>query len=472
MVTTRMAKALKRTRSDAESSDSDDGTASISSNSTASNSGNATANKPGSTDIYGNDYFFCDRDEFHDVLQQLNDMQHQPAFRRGYPGLMKEEFHRLHGSLMSWTWRYRRDENLAPLSKEEKQDIIASLEGQCVQDDWDSIKALSPPAIRESMCDVLLQAMLYQFIFATFIEFPFWFLDGRIDPTDTEGDPQFLRRFQYLYERLRAASGFGAACLKSSIITEANARPVVTGIPYETEIAQNTFDHRKTLISTFTDELLKRRVFQLLLRPLDDDAEVARRHYGLHFVLEKAVEAIIYTEGGIYGNSVIVRLPELPVFDYEDNRMTSHYYHFVGYRRKPGFAPAPGGRSLIVARPGLTYVDMRKFGRVQRIPPCQMFPAEVVAEVLPEETNPKSKAKPRKTTSTKKRKSSKKKKMKKAKTESHPDSKSAVPETSSASQAANAPDAENDSKVGQEEKEKPPTREFSKPRLTESFWRV
>ncbi|GCB19009.1 hypothetical protein AAWM_01894 [Aspergillus awamori] len=453
MVTTRNTKVLKRVRNDAESSDSDSGA--------SSNSGDETAGNPGSAHIYGHDTYFCTRDEFHDVLNHLNDMQRQPFFRRAYPSMMRDMFNKLHVGVMSWTWNWGRDEKVAHLSEDEKQCIIASLEGQCVQDDWDSIKALCPLVVRDHMCHVLLEAMLYRFIFATFIESPFWFLDGRIDPTDVEGDPQFPRRFQHLYERLRAASGFGAACLKSSIISESNDMPLLSSMPPDTEIAQVTLDRRKTLINVFTDELLERRVFQLLLRPLDDDAEVARRRHGLHRLLGEAVETIIYTEGGIYGNSMIFRLPELPVFDYEDERMTSHHYHFVNTRRIHGNAPASGGRTLIVARPGLTYVDMQSLGKVARRPPCQMFPAEVVAEALPEKTCTKPKAKSRKTKS----------RNKKPKTDSKPDSKSAVSETPSVSQVANVPDAENDPKEERVEKAKTPPLEHLVPRLRKTFWR-
>ncbi|KAL7652881.1 hypothetical protein ACMYSQ_010131 [Aspergillus niger] len=458
MVTTRNSKVLKRARSDDESSNADDGA--------SSNSGEEVPNNPASTHIYGLASYFCTREEFHDILNQMYDMQDQPSYRRGYPNVMHDMFNKLHIAMMSWTWQWSQEKGAEHLSNDEKQEIIASLQGQCVQDDWDSIRALSPPAVRSNMCGVLLQAMFYQFIFATFIESPFWFMDGRIDSTDVEGDPQFLRRFQHLYERLRAATGFGAACLKSLIISESNANSPFIGVPHDTELARSNFARRKTLITAFRDELLGRRVFQLLLRPLDDEAVVARRNDALQDLLEQAVRTILYTEGGIYGNSVITRLPELPVFDYEDDRMTSHYYHFVGGPRTRGLAPAPGGRSLIVTRPGLAYVDMQSFGHFAKRPPYQMFPAEVVAEILPEKTSTITKAKSRKTTSAKT-----KSRNKRAKTDSKPNTTSTVSETPSVSPVANAPDAENDSKEGMEERAKTPPLELRMPRLRKTFWR-
>ncbi|PYH28157.1 uncharacterized protein BO87DRAFT_381518 [Aspergillus neoniger CBS 115656] len=292
-------------------------------------------------------------------------------------------------------------------------------------------------------------------------------MDGRIDSTDVEGDPQFPRRFRHLYDRLRAATGFGAACLKSLVISESNANGPFVGVPHDTELARSNFARRKTLITAFRDELLGRRVFQLLLRPLEDEAVIAERNDALQDLLEQAVKTVLYTEGGIYGNSVITRLPELPVFDYEDDRMTSHYYHFINDRRIRGFAPAQGGCSLIVARPGLAYADMQSFGQFAKRSPYQMFPAEVVGEIIPEKTCTKSKAMSRKTKSSKTTKS----RNKKAKTDSKPDSKSVVSETPSESQVSNAPDADNDSKEKREEKQKIPTLEHLTPRLRKTFWR-
>ncbi|PWY65906.1 hypothetical protein BO83DRAFT_320674 [Aspergillus eucalypticola CBS 122712] len=457
MVTTRNSKILKHVRDDDESSDPDD--------EASSTSGDENPNDPASTHIYGLASYFCTREEFHDVLSQMYDMQDQPSYRRGYPTVMHDMFNKLHIAVMSWTWQWSQEKKVQHLSKDDKQDIIASLQGQCVQDDWDSIRALSPPAVRGNLCGVLLQAMLYQFIFATFIESPFWFMDGRIDSTDVEGDPQFPRRFQHLYDRLRAATGFGAACLKSLVISESNANSPFVGVPHDTELARSNFARRKTLITAFRDELLGRRVFQLLLRPLEDEAVIADRNDALQDLLEEAVKTVLYTEGGIYGNSVITRLPELPVFDYEDDRMTSHYYHFINDRRIRGFAPAQGGRSLIVARPGLAYADMQSFGQFAKRSPYQMFPAEVVGEVIPEKTSTKSKAMSRKTKSTKT-----KSRNKKAKTDSKPVSKSVVSETPSESQISNAPDADNDSKE-KREKQKTPTLEQLTPRLRKTFWR-
>ncbi|GLB11679.1 hypothetical protein AtubIFM57258_008549 [Aspergillus tubingensis] len=417
---------------------------------------------PESKRVYPTDYYFGTREEYSDFFTQLTRMSSAALFRRGYPELMHDEFNQLHISLRNWTWTFGVTEEESHLSKDDKQEIIASLKGQCVQEDWDSIKALCPPAARRSLCDVLLEAMLYQFIFVTLIDSPFWFMDGKIDPTDMDGDPQFHRRFQHLYERLRAGNGFGAAWLKSAVISESNAQNIHGGTVEEMELARCNAARRKALVMQFRDELLGRRVFQLLLRPLESKAEIAHRSGGLHRILEQAVYAVIYTEGGIYGNSVIYRLPDMSVFNYNSDNMVGHTYHGTSSNRTPDCAAAPGGRVLIVTRPGLTYVDIESFGQLGRRPPYRLLPAEVVVEVIKKKqasTKSRPKTKP-KTTS-----------RNKSKKPSGPDLQSnSMPETSksaSTSQAASAPEVEDNTTPSEQNE---PLGKLIPP-LRKSFWR-
>ncbi|OJJ77403.1 hypothetical protein ASPBRDRAFT_654738 [Aspergillus brasiliensis CBS 101740] len=424
--------------------------------------------------VYPTDYHFSTREEYHDFFTQLARLSTGAMFQRGDPPFMHEEFKLLHVLLMSWTWTYGAEEDpnhrltepghlskeACHLSKDDKQEIIASLKGQCVQEDWDSIKALCPPAARRSLCTVLLEAMLYQFIFVTLLDSPFWFMDGRIDPTDVDGDPQFHKRFQHLYERIRVRNSFGAAWIKSAVIGESN-ESIYGGTREEVEFAKCNLARRQAFVEQSRDELLGRRVFQLLLRPVEGEDIVLRRD-GLQRVLQKAVDTIIYTEGGFCGNSVIHRLPDLPVFQYDSEIMVGHSYHGCDRYRTPDWAPAPGGRVLIVTRPGLTYVDIETYGRVGRVPPHRMVQAEVIAEVIkkkPTSGKSKSKRKPKTARKNKSRKHPK----------ADPQS-SCIPENSqsaSPSQFASAAEAEDDTTEGEKDV---PLGELMPP-LRESFWR-
>ncbi|GKZ37010.1 hypothetical protein AbraIFM66950_008302 [Aspergillus brasiliensis] len=425
--------------------------------------------------VYPTDGHFCDREEYHDFFRQLIRIRNGAMFQRGDPPFMHDEFNLLHALVVDWASTYCAEEDpnyrlkepchlskeACHLSKDDKQEIIASLKGQCVQEDWDSIKALCPPAARRSLCGVLLEAMLYQFIFVTLLDSPFWFMDGRIDPTDVDGDPQFHKRLQHLYERLRVRNRFGAAWIKSAIISESN-ESIYGGTREEVELAKCNLARRQAFVTQSRDELLGRRVFQLLLRPVEVDEDIAIRRDGLQRILQQAVDTIIYTEGGIFGNSVIYRLPELPVFHYNSDIMVGHVFHGYDQDHTPDWAAAQGGRVLIITRPGLTYVDIETFGRIGRVPPHRMVQAEVIAEVIKKKpTSGRSKSK-------RKRKTARKNKSRK-----HPKAdpqSSCMPENSqsaSPSQFASAAEAEDDTAEG--EKDVPPGQLI--PPLRESFWR-
>lgn len=87
------------------------------------------------------------------------------------------------------------------LSAEQKKHIISSLEGSCVQEDWDVLKARLPQLTAEYMMEVLLEALMFKDIRTRFFENPFWYFDGKKGPSDQTGDNDFSAALQYLYER-------------------------------------------------------------------------------------------------------------------------------------------------------------------------------------------------------------------------------------------------------------------------------
>ncbi|XRM46367.1 hypothetical protein ABZX51_009405 [Aspergillus tubingensis] len=111
-----------------------------------------------------------------------------------------------------------------------------------------------------------------------------------------------------------------------------------------TKLSKDTNARRPIILKDLTEELLERRVFQLLLSPLQDEAKITQRNSALHALLESAADYITYTEGGMYGNSNVDRLPDLPAaFHYDSETMTPHSHHFTSYHRTPRFAPLAGG---------------------------------------------------------------------------------------------------------------------------------
>lgn len=87
------------------------------------------------------------------------------------------------------------------LSEDQKKHIISSLDGSCVQEDWDVLKARLPKLIRDLIMRTFLEVLVIKEIHTRFFENPFWYFDGKTGPLDQTGDDGFAVRMQYLYER-------------------------------------------------------------------------------------------------------------------------------------------------------------------------------------------------------------------------------------------------------------------------------
>ncbi|GLA43380.1 hypothetical protein AnigIFM63309_001113 [Aspergillus niger] len=242
-------------------------------------------------------------------------------------------------------------ESLSHLSDSDKQAIIASLDEYCVQEDWDSILLNLPPAARANFGLILVETMLNQFICTKFIDSPFWFMDGKINATDSETQSDFHKRFQYVYEKLIQVSREDAAWWKSIIVGKLNDEPCVMNNIPPTPVGRTTVKHRTALVKTYTDELMCSRLFQLLLRDPVTKYKRYQRKKDLRLLLECAAQTVIHADGGLYGNTNIVRLPDLPKFNHWSGQMIVHPFH-------AGFEPVEGSRVLIVTRPSYSYIDV------------------------------------------------------------------------------------------------------------------
>lgn len=72
------------------------------------------------------------------------------------------------------------DEEMNRLSKTQKQAIISSLAGYCVQEKWDDFKGLLPDTVHELINEVLMEALVYKEIFGKLFMNPWWYLDGKM----------------------------------------------------------------------------------------------------------------------------------------------------------------------------------------------------------------------------------------------------------------------------------------------------
>lgn len=154
--------------------------------------------------LYPTTQYLCQRQEYNEIVQHFWSMSFMALpHMRSIPADFKKGFSKINLEVHSWAWRFGEDKPMSHLSSGDKQAIIASLDGFCVQEDWDKIHSSLPPAARSVFGKVLLEAMLNQFIYKKFATSPFWFMDAKMDATDQPGDANFIRRLDYIYQRFR-----------------------------------------------------------------------------------------------------------------------------------------------------------------------------------------------------------------------------------------------------------------------------
>ncbi|PYH73152.1 uncharacterized protein BO88DRAFT_474085 [Aspergillus vadensis CBS 113365] len=226
--------------------------------------------------------------------------------------------------------------------------------------------------------------MLNQFTCTKFIESPFWFMDGKINATDSEPQSDFHKRFQYEYKRLLRDNAILLTPNKTtklparmqrggnpSLLESATMNPCVMNNIPPTPVGRNTVKHRTALVKTYTDELMRSRLFQLLLRDPVTKYKRSQRKSSLRLLLDSAAQTVIHADGGLYGNMNIVRLPDLPKFNHWSGQMIVHPFH-------AGFEPVEGSRVLIVTRPSYSYIDIISLKHFSTVPPWMVNRAEVL----------------------------------------------------------------------------------------------
>lgn len=119
-----------------------------------------------------------------------------------------QEFEKLFYSAKSWAdqWVEMETAALAEFSTSEKQTILQSLEGYCVQDlDWDTFIESLPYPICEVLPRALAQTMLVKDIVDKFFENSFWYFEGKPDSDDTEAPRKsclsLAEHLQHVYQQ-------------------------------------------------------------------------------------------------------------------------------------------------------------------------------------------------------------------------------------------------------------------------------
>ncbi|GKZ46388.1 hypothetical protein AbraIFM66951_009321 [Aspergillus brasiliensis] len=362
--------------------------------------------------LYPNAEYLCQREEYHDIMKHhLNmGMLTRPHIRSA-PEIIRNGFDRLAVRVRGWAMSWGEAQPMYRLSIDDKRAIIASLDGFCVQDDWDSIYSSLPPGGRAEIGIVLLEALLNKFIYEKFASSTFWFMDAKIDATDQEGDANFYKRFDYVYERFKESklrdpfdlpsslplSFLSPRCLSRTSLTFTLSLFPLVALPQDaawwksilvsvctlsptawghntappTKLYHPTLERSKVLLKAYGDELLASRPFQLLCQgPLSEEMQ-ALREERTRQVLNTAAHEFMSLQGQFFGNLVVERLPELPTFDRHLKNMNSHILHI-------GFKPHHGARVLIVTSPHYSYHNIIKPNGWGSRPPLQIIPAQVL----------------------------------------------------------------------------------------------
>lgn len=155
-----------------------------------------------------------DRAKYHDDIRQIYDFfdDGTAGWRQNIPEKLDEISEHM-VPIQAATSKFSIDfgltsaEDLAHLSKVQKQSIISALKGYCLQEDWDSLIERFPPAARDCHGEVFVQALLGKIIYENLFERQFWYLDGKMSVDDEDGDPDFGARLQYFHERLFKSMG-------------------------------------------------------------------------------------------------------------------------------------------------------------------------------------------------------------------------------------------------------------------------
>ena len=120
----------------------------------------------------------------------------------GHEGLATH-YRMLESSVCGWAcdWAIHEQEYIDLLSEDRKNAIIHSLEGSCVQEDWDILLTRLRSSMRELIPGIFLETLILRRIHNQFFETPFWYLEGKLAEDDNDGDESFSRRLQYLYKK-------------------------------------------------------------------------------------------------------------------------------------------------------------------------------------------------------------------------------------------------------------------------------
>ncbi|GLB06012.1 hypothetical protein AtubIFM57258_001308 [Aspergillus tubingensis] len=265
------------------------------------------------------------------------------------------KFTKLFYSAKSWAdqWVEMETAALAEFSTSEKQTILQSLEGYCVQDlDWDTFIGSLPYPYCEVVPRPLAQTMIVKDIVDKFFENPFWYFEGKPDSDDTEAPRKsclsLAEHFQHVYQQFLIVNSKSASLWKTETVRLANS---VNGNQADnTELGRHTKSRREESARSFASAMLKHPPFRMLLRECEDTVD---REATLIEYYERA-ERLAIDLSCSYGTCTYRNLTRLasPLFRRGEPWVTAAYCHSI----RPDVPRLDGHRILFILQPAVSRI--------------------------------------------------------------------------------------------------------------------
>ncbi|PKY00052.1 hypothetical protein P168DRAFT_293689 [Aspergillus campestris IBT 28561] len=277
-----------------------------------------------------------------------------------------------------WSMRHGHVEikALDRLTKEQKSQLIASLDGYCLQEDYDSLLSRISPSVHEHVPYMLLTAYVNKFIVENILGRPFGYMTTRPDPADRDesaldNDTVLANELHRLWGIFSKVDLGYAHVWRTITIRLANVINFAQGrnVTFGTQMRE----HRKVASKAFASSLLADPILRLLLREPNCPSEERRRMEGLCAQFEKAAQTATH----IFSDHTLMEIHDLtylaPRYHHASPTVTASYLHDIDEKggettiddhqvvilTEPAIIGVPrwSGRSIWVGRKGLVLVE-------------------------------------------------------------------------------------------------------------------
>ncbi|RDW67480.1 uncharacterized protein DSM5745_09346 [Aspergillus mulundensis] len=194
--------------------------------------------------------------------------------------VMPHHFPQEFGDVFHATWSFAAGfaiEDITGLSKKQKDQIVASLEGWMVQEDLDSIHARLQPPQQDRFGRALFEALLNKAVVEILFRHPFWYLDetaddaGSHDDTAWDGVSPLGARLDTLLSKFEKVGMEYAQVWRS--ITTRLANSVEYGQTRDFALGKAMKARRDAKCKALAAHLLSNEALVSLLKPIDDPSQ-------------------------------------------------------------------------------------------------------------------------------------------------------------------------------------------------------